>query len=78
MSMCESALKTVHPDTGGSGKEEGFHVGVAVYRLQGRCAMEMLTRPSRDHSVGLQPHRQKGISAFHPPGQSGLQGPYGS
>lgn len=65
-------------DTGGSGKEEGFHVGDAVYRLQGRCAMEMLTTPSRDHSVGLQSHYQKGVSAFHPPGQTGLQGPYGS
>lgn len=48
-----SALKAMHLDTGGSGKEEGFHVGDAVYRLQGRCAMEMLTTPSRDHSVGL-------------------------
>ena len=65
-------------DTGGSGKEEGFHVGDAVYRLQGRCAMEMLTTPSRDHSVGLQSHCQKGVSVFHPPGQTGLQGPYGS
>lgn len=70
--MCESALKTTHLDTGDSGEEEGFRAGVAVYRLQGRCAMEMLTTPSRDHSVGLQPHCQKGISAFHPPGQTGF------
>lgn len=48
-----SALKAMHLDTGGSGEEEGFHVGDAGFRLQGRCAMEMLTAPSRDHSVGL-------------------------